>query len=103
MPVFMIHVDSLLEKALCCQLTKACPRPTPSEALEYATRDLEYATREQYEIPKSLIQLTRKLGAGNLGMLRTPQTIAKFQHKFTGFIKKILCVLAGCMCCRKSG
>ena len=85
MPVFMIHVDSLLEKALCCQLTKACPRPTPSEALEYATR-------EQYEIPKSLIQLTRKLGAGNLGMLRTPQTIAKFQHKFTGFIKKILCV-----------
>ena len=92
----MIHVDSLLEKALCCQLTKACPRPTPSEALEYATRD-------QCEIPKSLIQLTRKLGAGNLGMLRTPQTIAKFQHKFTLFIKKILCVLAGCMCCRQSG
>jgi len=51
-------------KGLCCQLTKACPRPAPSEARSNA---LEYATRDQYEIPKSQIQLTRKLGAGNFG------------------------------------
>ena len=51
-------------KGLCCQLTKACPRPAPSDARGNA---LEYATRDQYEIPKSQIQLTRKLGAGNFG------------------------------------
>ena len=51
-------------KGLCCQLTKACPRPAPSEARSNA---LEYATRDQYEIPKSQIQLLRKLGAGNFG------------------------------------
>ena len=51
-------------KGLCCQLTKACPRPAPSEARSNA---LEYATRDQYEIPKSQIQLMRKLGAGNFG------------------------------------
>ena len=59
-----LYVDSLLGKGLCCQLTKACPRPAPSEARSNA---LEYATRDQYEIPKSQIQLTRKLGAGNFG------------------------------------
>lgn len=53
-----------LGKGLCCQLTKACPRPAPSEARSNA---LEYATRDQYEIPKSQIQLLRKLGAGNFG------------------------------------
>ena len=51
-------------KGLCCQLTKACPRPAPQEARSNA---LEYATRDQYEIPKSQIQLLRKLGAGNFG------------------------------------
>ena len=28
---------------------------------------LEYATRDQYEIPRSQITLMRKLGAGNFG------------------------------------
>ena len=51
-------------QGLCCQLTKPCPKPTPKEGRSNA---LEYATRDQYEIPKSQIQLTRKLGAGNFG------------------------------------
>ena len=28
---------------------------------------MEYATRDQYEIPRSQISLTKKLGAGNFG------------------------------------
>ena len=51
-------------QGLCCQLTKPCPKPAPKEGRSNA---LEYATRDQYEIPKSQITLTRKLGAGNFG------------------------------------
>ena len=56
--------QTTLCKGLCCQLTKPCPKPTPKEGRSNA---LEYATRDQYEIPKSQIQLLRKLGAGNFG------------------------------------
>lgn len=56
--------QTTLCKGLCCQLTKPCPKPTPKEGRSNA---LEYATRDQYEIPKSQITLTRKLGAGNFG------------------------------------
>jgi len=56
--------QSSLCKGLCCQLTKPCPKPTPKEGRSNA---LEYATRDQYEIPKSQITLMKKLGAGNFG------------------------------------
>ena len=56
--------QTTLCKGLCCQLTKPCPKPTPKEGRSNA---LEYATRDQYEIPKSQITLLRKLGAGNFG------------------------------------
>ena len=49
---------------LCCQLTKPAQRPQPREGRSNA---LEYATRDQYEIPRSQISLTKKLGAGNFG------------------------------------
>jgi len=51
-------------KGLCCQLTKPCPKPQPREGKSNA---LEYATRDQYEIPRSQINLIKKLGAGNFG------------------------------------
>ena len=51
-------------KGLCCQLTKSCQKPAPQEGRSNA---LEYATRDQYEIPKSQITMIRKLGAGNFG------------------------------------
>ena len=54
----------LFFSGLCCQLTKPCPKPTPKEGRSNA---LEYATRDQYEIPKSQITLMKKLGAGNFG------------------------------------
>jgi len=56
--------QTTLCKGLCCQLTKPCPKPTPKEGRSNA---LEYATRDQYEIPKSQITMMRKLGAGNFG------------------------------------
>ena len=56
--------DNVLFLGLCCQLTKPCPKPTPKEGRSNA---LEYATRDQYEIPKSQITLNKKLGAGNFG------------------------------------
>ena len=46
-------------KGLCCQLTKPCQKPQPREGRSNA---LEYATRDQYEIPRSQITLTKKLG-----------------------------------------
>ena len=51
-------------KGLCCQLTKPAQRPQPREGRSNA---LEYATRDQYEIPRSQINLIKKLGAGNFG------------------------------------
>ena len=51
-------------KGLCCQLTKPCQKPQPREGRSNA---LEYATRDQYEIPRSQINLMKKLGAGNFG------------------------------------
>ena len=52
-------------KGLCCQLTRPAPRVKPrSDAKNNA---LEYATRDQYEIPRSQITLIKKLGAGNFG------------------------------------
>jgi tyrosine-protein kinase Src len=52
-------------KGLCCQLTTPAPRLKPrSDAKNNA---LEYATRDQYEIPRTQITLTKKLGAGNFG------------------------------------
>ena len=51
-------------KGLCCQLTKPCPKPQPRDGRSNA---LEYATRDQYEIPRSQITLIKKLGQGNFG------------------------------------
>jgi tyrosine-protein kinase Src len=51
-------------KGLCCQLTKPCARQQPRDGRSNA---LEYATRDQYEIPRSQITLMKKLGAGNFG------------------------------------
>ena len=59
--------QSTLCKGLCCQLTKPCPKTHPRDARGNA---LEYATRDQYEIPRSQIHLTKKLGAGNFGEVR---------------------------------
>ena len=51
-------------KGLCCQLIKPCPKPQPRDGRSNA---LEYATRDQYEIPRSQITLIKKLGQGNFG------------------------------------
>ena len=56
--------QSAMCKGLCCQLTKPCTKTTPRDARGNA---LEYATRDQYEIPRSQITLMKKLGAGNFG------------------------------------
>lgn len=64
LPDLVAGYQSSLCKGLCCQLTKACPKTTPRDARGNA---LEYATRDQYEIPRSQITLIKKLGAGNFG------------------------------------
>ncbi|XP_040583667.1 tyrosine-protein kinase Src64B [Lepeophtheirus salmonis] len=56
--------QSVMCKGLCCQLTKPCSKPQPRDGRSNA---LEYVTRDQYEIPRSQITLTKKLGAGNFG------------------------------------
>ena len=58
------HVFFHFVSGLCCQLTKPCQKPCPREGRSNA---LEYATRDQYEIPRSQITLIKKLGAGNFG------------------------------------
>lgn len=64
LPDLVAGYQSALCKGLCCQLTKPCPKTQPREARGNA---LEYATRDQYEIPRSQITLMKKLGAGNFG------------------------------------
>lgn len=60
----VVGYQSAACKGLCCQLTKPCQKPQPREGRSNA---LEYATRDQYEIPRSQITLTKELGAGNFG------------------------------------
>jgi hypothetical protein len=56
-------VNTYLVKAdcLCCQLTMPCPRQKPQ------MYDLSRETRDHWEIPRSEIQLSQQLGAGNFG------------------------------------
>ena len=61
----LVPIDThFFSLGLCCQLTKPAQRPQPREGRSNA---LEYATRDQYEIPRSQINLIKKLGAGNFG------------------------------------
>ena len=60
----VVGYQSTACKGLCCQLTKPCQKPQPREGRSNA---LEYATRDQYEIPRKQISLLKKLGAGNFG------------------------------------
>lgn len=46
---------------LCHKLTIACPKPKP------VVWDLSPETRDEWEIPRSSVQLLRKLGSGNFG------------------------------------
>ncbi|XP_075729505.1 tyrosine-protein kinase Src-2 [Rhipicephalus microplus] len=46
---------------LCHKLTIACPKPKP------VVWDLSPETRDEWEIPRSAVQLLRKLGSGNFG------------------------------------
>ncbi|KAF5404191.1 Tyrosine-protein kinase [Paragonimus heterotremus] len=46
---------------LCCCLTRPCPRPPP------VPTDLSRLTRDQWEIPRSSLELTELLGAGQFG------------------------------------
>ncbi|EEC10596.1 tyrosine kinase, putative, partial [Ixodes scapularis] len=46
---------------LCHKLTIACPKPKP------VVWDLSPETRDEWEIPRSSVQLIRKLGSGNFG------------------------------------
>ena len=55
----VVGYQSAACKGLCCQLTNPCQKPQPREGRSNA---LEYATRDQYEIPRSQITLTKKLG-----------------------------------------
>jgi tyrosine-protein kinase Src len=64
LPDLVAGYQSAACKGLCCQLTKPSQRPQPREGRSNA---LEYATRDQYEIPRSQITLIKKLGAGNFG------------------------------------
>jgi len=64
LPELVAGYQSALCKGLCCQLTKPCTRQQPRDGRGNA---LEYATRDQYEIPRSQITLMKKLGAGNFG------------------------------------
>jgi hypothetical protein len=64
LPDLVAGYQTALCKGLCCQLTKPCTRQQPRDGRGNA---LEYATRDQYEIPRSQISLTKKLGAGNFG------------------------------------
>lgn len=61
-------------RGLCCQLTKPCPKPQPRDGRGNA---LEYATRDQYEIPRSQITLIKKLGQGNFGEVWKGQSSLK--------------------------
>ena len=45
----VVGYQSTACKGLCCQLTKPCQKPQPREGRSNA---LEYATRDQYEIPR---------------------------------------------------
>lgn len=47
--------------ALCCLLTKVCPRAKPQ------MWDLSRETADNWEIPRQEIQLHEQLGAGNFG------------------------------------
>lgn len=64
LPDLVTGYQSAACKGLCCQLIKPCPKPQPRDGRSNA---LEYATRDQYEIPRSQISLMKKLGAGNFG------------------------------------
>ena len=64
LPDLVAGYSTTMCKGLCCQLTKPCPKTQPRDARGNA---LEYATRDQYEIPRSQITLMKKLGAGNFG------------------------------------
>ncbi|CAL8103640.1 unnamed protein product [Calicophoron daubneyi] len=46
---------------LCCCLTRPCPRPPP------VPNDLSRLTRDQWEIPRSSLELIERLGAGQFG------------------------------------
>ena len=59
----VVGYQSAACKGLCCQLTKPCQKPQPREGRSNA---LEYATRDQYEIPRSQITLTKKLGENRI-------------------------------------
>ena len=59
----VIGYQSAACKGLCCQLTKPCQKPQPREGRSNA---LEYATRDQYEIPRSQITLSKKLGENRI-------------------------------------
>ncbi|KAF8570057.1 hypothetical protein P879_02325 [Paragonimus westermani] len=52
---------SLNADGLCCCLTRPCPRPPP------VPTDLSRLTRDQWEIPRSSLELTELLGAGQFG------------------------------------
>ena len=57
--ILVVGYQSAACKGLCCQLTKPCQKPQPQTGRSNA---LEYATRDQYEIPRSQINLIKKLG-----------------------------------------
>ena len=59
----VVGYQSAACKGLCCQLTKPCQKPQPREGRSNA---LEYATRDQYEIPRSQITLSKKLGENRI-------------------------------------
>ena len=46
---------------LCCALTHPCLKPTP------IISDLSYKTKDKWEIDRSSLQLSEKLGAGQFG------------------------------------
>ena len=48
-------------------LTRHRPAPRVKPRSDAKNNALEYATRDQYEIPRSQITLMKKLGAGNFG------------------------------------